>query len=134
MRAAGVNVMFLSGNAVCWVSPFRDSSSGNLNRIISRAAPYVGLDRHRKAAGGEIGAQPTPETAECVTVWTAPDSYLGQLARMYAIESGQPEISRIKREGLARFYGIEDGDGSEYFRVHEEADLAHADESDEHRI
>ncbi len=54
MRDAGVNVMFLSGNAVCWVSPFRDSSSGPSNRIISRAAPYGGFDRHRKAAGGEI--------------------------------------------------------------------------------
>jgi pyrroloquinoline quinone (PQQ) biosynthesis protein C len=45
---------------------------------------------------------------------------------MYAIESGQPEISRIKREGLARFYGIEGGAGSEYFRVHEGRDEAHA--------
>ena len=30
---------------------------------------------------------------------------------MYAIESGQPEISRVKREGLARFYGIDGGPG-----------------------
>ena len=35
-----------------------------------------------------------------------------QLARMYAIESGQPEIARVKREGLARFYGIDGGSGS----------------------
>ena len=48
---------------------------------------------------------------------------------MYAIESGQPEISRIKREGLAQFYGIEGGAGTEYFRVHEEADHAHAEEA-----
>jgi pyrroloquinoline-quinone synthase len=82
-----------------------------------------------EAAGGEIGAEPTPETAECVTAWTAPESYLAQLTRMYAIESGQPEISRIKRDGLTRFYGINGGPGSEYFRVHEEADHAHAEES-----
>ncbi len=62
---------------------------------------HVGLwDDFVEAAGGEIGAEPTPETAECVTAWTAPEGYLAQLARMYAIESGQPEIARIKREGL----------------------------------
>jgi pyrroloquinoline quinone (PQQ) biosynthesis protein C len=48
---------------------------------------------------------------------------------MYAIESGQPEISRVKRDGLTRFYGIDGGPGSEYFRVHEEADHAHAEEA-----
>ena len=64
-----------------------------------------------------------------MSAWTAPDGYLAQLARMYAIESGQPEISRVKREGLARFYGINGGPGGEYFRVHEEADHAHAEES-----
>jgi pyrroloquinoline-quinone synthase len=91
---------------------------------------HVGLwDDFVEAAGGEIGAEPTAETAECVTAWTASDGYLEQLGRMYAIESGQPEIARIKREGLTRFYGINGGPGSEYFRVHEEADHAHAEES-----
>ena len=91
---------------------------------------HVGLwDGFVEAAGGEIGAEPTPETAECVTAWTADDAYLRLLARMYAIESGQPEIARVKREGLVRFYGIDGGAGSEYFRLHEEADHAHADES-----
>ena len=91
---------------------------------------HVGLwDGFVEAAGGEIGAEPTAETAECVTTWTASDGYLSQLARMYAIESGQPEISRIKREGLAAFYGIDGGPGSEYFRIHEEADHAHAEGS-----
>ena len=82
-----------------------------------------------EAAGGEIGAEPTPETAECVSEWTAPRGYLAALARLYAIESGQPEISRIKREGLSGFYGIDGGAGSEYFRLHERTDDAHAEES-----
>jgi pyrroloquinoline-quinone synthase len=91
---------------------------------------HVGLwDDFVEAAGGEIGAEPTFETAECVSTWTAPTGYLAGLARMYAIESGQPEIARVKREGLARFYGINGGPASEYFRVHEEADHAHAEES-----
>jgi pyrroloquinoline-quinone synthase len=91
---------------------------------------HVGLwDGFVEAAGGEIGAEPTPETAECVSSWTAADGYLAELARMYAIESGQPEIARVKRDGLERFYGIDGGPGSEYFRVHEESDHAHAEES-----
>jgi pyrroloquinoline-quinone synthase len=93
---------------------------------------HVGLwDGFVEAAGGEIGAEPTPETAECVTAWTVPDGYLAQLARMYAIESGQPEIARVKLEGLERFYGINGGPGGEYFRVHQEADHAHAEEARE---
>jgi pyrroloquinoline-quinone synthase len=91
---------------------------------------HVGLwDDFVEAAGGEIGAEPTPETAECVRDWTAPRGYLAALARLYAIESGQPEISRIKREGLSSFYGIDGGAGSEYFQLHERADDAHAEES-----
>ncbi len=40
MRDAGLNLMFLSGNAVCWVTPFRASSDGRPNRIIFRGGPY----------------------------------------------------------------------------------------------
>ena len=40
MRDAGVNLLFLSGNSVCWVTPFRASSDGRENRIIFRAGPY----------------------------------------------------------------------------------------------
>ena len=42
MRDAGVNLMFFSGNSVCWVSPFRDSVDGRPNRILFRGGPYGG--------------------------------------------------------------------------------------------
>jgi len=45
MRDAGVNVLFLSGNAVCWVSPFSPNARGTPNRRIRREAPYGGLAR-----------------------------------------------------------------------------------------
>ena len=107
-----------------------DGDRAEIEAHATEEEAHVGLwDDFVEVVGGEIGAEPTPETAECVKAWTAPDGYLEQLARMYAIESGQPEISRIKREGLDRFYGINGGPGSEYFRVHEEADHAHAEES-----
>lgn len=80
------------------------------------------------AVGGEVAAAPTAETKECVDVWTAGDGRLSQIVRLYAIESGQPAISETKREGLATHYGIGDGPGNEYFRVHEKADVEHAAE------
>lgn len=42
LRDAGVNLMFFSGNSVCWVSPFRESHGGRPNRIIFRGGPYGG--------------------------------------------------------------------------------------------
>lgn len=42
LRDAGVTLMFFSGNAVCWVSPFRSSATGVPNRIIFRGGPYGG--------------------------------------------------------------------------------------------
>jgi hypothetical protein len=42
MRDAGVNLLFLSGNSVCWVTPFRAASDGRPNRIMFRGGPYGG--------------------------------------------------------------------------------------------
>jgi pyrroloquinoline-quinone synthase len=107
-----------------------DSSRDEIAVHAADEESHIGLwDGFVEAVGGEIGAEPTAETAECVTAWTSLDGYLTQLARMYAIESGQPEIARVKRDGLARFYAIDGGAGSRYFRVHEEADHAHAEEA-----
>ena len=107
-----------------------DAHRDEIERHAAEEQDHIGLwDDFVDAAGGEIGAEPTAETAECVRAWTAPGDYLSALATLYAIESGQPEISHIKREGLSRFYGIDGGSGSEYFRVHEATDDAHAAES-----
>lgn len=46
MRDEGVNLLFLSGNSVCWVTPFRESSDGVPNRIIFRGGPYGGNESH----------------------------------------------------------------------------------------
>ncbi|MCL4215818.1 MAG: hypothetical protein KJ052_02255 [Candidatus Hydrogenedentes bacterium] len=40
LRDEGVNLLFLSGNAVCWVTPFQPSSDGRPDRIIFRGGPY----------------------------------------------------------------------------------------------
>ena len=84
-----------------------------------------------QAAGGRAADAPTPETEACVRAWSdAPavdgDPLLARLVRLYAIESGQPELSRIKRQGLVDFYGFTDGPGTAYFRLHERLDKEHA--------
>jgi pyrroloquinoline quinone (PQQ) biosynthesis protein C len=49
-----------------------------------------------------------------------------KLVTLYAIESAQPEISRVKRESLVSSYGFAEGDGTRYFEVHERRDSVHA--------
>jgi pyrroloquinoline-quinone synthase len=79
-----------------------------------------------RAAGGDVADQPTPETEECVRAWSADRGLVGRLVTLYAIESGQPEISRVKRGGLIERYGFADGEATEYFSLHERRDAEHA--------
>jgi pyrroloquinoline-quinone synthase len=91
---------------------------------------HVGLwDEFVSAAGGDAGAQATPETAECVHAWSADGDLLSKLVTLYAIEAAQPEISRVKREGLVSKYGFADEGGTAYFRVHEGRDAEHAEQA-----
>jgi pyrroloquinoline-quinone synthase len=104
-----------------------EGERGRLRRHAREEAEHIALwDGFVEAVGGEVGAEPTAETRECVRTWTAGADYLSQLVRLYAIESGQPPISQTKREGLAAHYGVGDGPGNAYFRVHEQADVEHA--------
>ena len=106
-----------------------DAERSELRRHAEEEASHIALwDGFVEAVGGEVAAEPTAETQECVDAWTASDDRVSQLVRLYAVESGQPAISKTKREGLAAHYGIGDGPGNEYFRVHEEADVDHAAE------
>ena len=104
-----------------------------LRRHAAEERDHVALwDRFVEAAGGGAVDASTPETEECVRAWSdspsvdCRDALLGKLVRLYAIESGQPEISRIKRQGLVDRYGFTDGKGTAYFRLHERRDTEHA--------
>ena len=101
------------------------------SHAVEEAAHVELWDGFVDAAGGDAAAEPTPETAECVEAWTADDGLVASLARLYAIESGQPAISKTKREGLTERYGFADGAGTAYFRVHETRDVEHAAETRE---
>jgi pyrroloquinoline-quinone synthase len=100
-----------------------------LRRHAAEELGHVRLwDGFIEAAGGDTGDAPTVETEECVRAWTASGELAHKLVRLYAIESGQPQISRTKREGLLDRYGFADGAGTAYFRVHEQRDVEHAAE------
>jgi pyrroloquinoline-quinone synthase len=77
-------------------------------------------------ACGSHPAEPTAETSECVSAWTAGDDRLERLAILYAIESAQPAIAQTKLEGLLGHYGFEEGPATEYFSLHAERDAEHA--------
>ncbi len=81
--------------------------------------------------GGDSADDATPETAECVRTWTASSGAVEVLARLYAVESGQPKISQTKRQGLLERYGFSDGAGTAYFKIHETRDVEHAAEARE---
>jgi pyrroloquinoline quinone (PQQ) biosynthesis protein C len=99
----------------------------DLRRHADEEREHVELwDGFVRAAGGDVADPPTPETDECVRTWSADRGLAGRLVTLYAIESGQPEISRIKREGLVERYGFGDGDGTAYFSLHERRDTEHA--------
>lgn len=80
------------------------------------------------AVGGDAADEPTHETEQCVRAWSGEGELVEKLARLYAIESGQPEISRTKREGLIDRYGYGAGAPTAYFRIHESRDVEHAAE------
>jgi pyrroloquinoline-quinone synthase len=121
-RHAVVAIASLS-KAVADAAPGRTE----LRRHAAEERDHVALwDGFVETAGGSAGDPPTPETEECVRAWSSRDDLLGRIVALYAIESGQPEISATKRAGLLEHYGFAEGRGTAYFRVHERRDAGHA--------
>lgn len=85
MVEKGVNAIFLSGNTLCWVSPFTPSSDGRPNRIITRAGPFGGYTEHR------------PENGRAFTV-TGPDEGLLMGARNVTPVNGGGDWTCAKPE------------------------------------
>ena len=130
-----VRAIAAASEAAAEIAPERPE----LRRHAFEERDHVALwDGFVEAAGGSVADAPTPETEECVRAWSQSravsargDDLLARLVRLYAIESGQPEISRIKRHGLVDHYGFTEGQGTAYFRLHERRDTEHAAEARE---
>jgi pyrroloquinoline-quinone synthase len=83
-------------------------------------------DRFAAALDAPLERDPTPETARCAGAWQRDDA-LEARAVLYAVESGQPDVSRTKLTGLVEHYGFAQGSaGTEYFELHAERDHQHA--------
>jgi len=93
-------------------------------------AAHVSLwDGFADAAGTDGPQAAEPETAACAAAWAGDGrDLLGHIVALYAIESAQPEISRVKADGLRAHYGFSPGRGTAYFDLHVERDREHAAE------
>ena len=114
-----------------------------LAEAASTAAPLAGAEHAEEerahvelwdtfaAELGVAGPRPANEaTAECSDAWTAAADELEALAILYAVESGQPDVSRTKLEGLAAHYGVAaDAPAAAYFALHAKRDVEHAEHS-----
>jgi pyrroloquinoline-quinone synthase len=84
-------------------------------------------DDFAAAFDADLERRPNVETERCAAAWTSADDPLEALAILYAIEAGQPEVSRTKLAGLVEHYGFAEADrGTAYFRLHAERDHEHA--------
>lgn len=89
-------------------------------------------DRFAGVLDADLDREPLDETAACARAWRSASDELEGLVVLYAVESGQPAISRTKLEGLTAHYGIpEDSPATDYFALHSELDHEHARQSRE---
>ena len=90
-------------------------------------AAHVALwDEFAAALDAPIDREPAPETRACAAAWRRTDP-LEARAVLYAVEAGQPDVSRTKLDGLVAHYGFDGGGaGTTYFSLHAELDHEHA--------
>jgi pyrroloquinoline-quinone synthase len=108
----------------------RAAADAELAAHAGEEAAHVALwDAFAEATGADGPAEAAPETAECADAWAGEGrDLLGHLVALYAIESAQPAISRVKADGLREHYGFTGGPGTAYFDLHAERDVEHAAE------
>jgi pyrroloquinoline-quinone synthase len=105
--------------------------AGTEHAVEERA--HIGLwDEFAAALDADLERPARTETRGCAAAWTSAADPLEAVAILYAIEAGQPDVSRTKLAGLVEHYGFEESeDGTAYFRLHAELDHEHAAESRE---
>ncbi|HXV12724.1 MAG TPA: CADD family putative folate metabolism protein [Candidatus Krumholzibacteria bacterium] len=85
-----------------------------------------GLGVARDAVRGAALLEKTRESVDTMTRLTRSEDFRDGLAALYAYESQVPMVAKTKREGLAKFYALDDARAVEFFTVHEEADIVHS--------
>ena len=88
-----------------------------------RFCDALGLDREQVKS-----ADPLPETREAIAAMRRicrDQPAVAGVAALYAYESQQPDVMKVKREGLRDRYGITTG--HDYFEVHQCLDVEHSE-------
>jgi pyrroloquinoline quinone (PQQ) biosynthesis protein C len=102
------------------------AATGDAEHAAEEAAHVSLWDEFAAALDAPVDREPAPETRACSAAWRRTDP-LEARAVLYAIEAGQPAVSRTKLDGLVGHYGFErDGTGTAYFSLHAERDHEHA--------
>ena len=96
-------------------------------------AAHVTLwDAFAHALDADLDRAPNDETRACADAWRGSGDALEATAVLYAVEAGQPAISRTKLTGLVEHYGFSaEGPATSYFALHAERDVEHAAEARE---
>jgi pyrroloquinoline-quinone synthase len=102
------------------------AATGDTDHAAEETGHITLWDEFAAALDAPLDREPTQETHACANAWRAHDE-LEARAVLYAVESGQPDISRTKLTGLVDHYGFAAGSqATGYFALHAERDHAHA--------
>lgn len=101
LRDNGTNLLFFSGNSVCWVSPMSPSTDGRENRITFRGGPYGG--DYKYAVARERDEGPFPHRG--------PDEgYLMGSRNVDPVNGGGDWICRMPDHWIFEGTGMKEGD------------------------
>ena len=84
-----------------------------------------GMGNTRKNVNETVPIEETEELVKIFKKLSKSEKYHIGLAALYCYESMQPEISETKKDGLQKFYNINDEDTLKFFTVHMHADKWH---------
>ena len=84
-----------------------------------------GMGNSRKSVENKEAMQEIEELVTTFYSLSKSEQYHVGLAALYCYESMQPEISETKKDGLQKFYDINDEDTLKFFTVHMHADKWH---------
>ena len=102
------------------------AAAGDSTHAAEEVAHIALWDDFAAALDATLDRKPAPETRACADAWRREDP-LEARAVLYAVEAGQPDVSRTKLEGLVDHYGFQtDTDATAYFALHAERDHEHA--------
>lgn len=105
------------------------SINENLTEELTHVDPWVLFANSLGVGRDRLLSYPGADATNRAVAWLqslTSSSFEEGAAAMYAYEKEIPLISRSKIDGLKRYYGMEDGDATRYFELHEEADIRHA--------